>query len=155
MANEVSYGIIPLANRGGVWNVLLVKHKSGNHWSFPKGHPCSGESGKETAVRELKEETGLAVKRYLIDERFTEKYCFARGGNQVNKSVIYYMAEVEGDIFFQFDELSEGKWVPFDEAQSHITHLESQNLCRQALAAFEEISHGNFLKDRGLDESSS
>ncbi|MBD3304395.1 NUDIX domain-containing protein, partial [Candidatus Woesearchaeota archaeon] len=38
---------------------LLVKHKEGGHWDFPKGHAEEGETEEETALREIYEETGL------------------------------------------------------------------------------------------------
>lgn len=136
---EVSYGIVPLIRKGGVWNVLLVKHHSGDHWGFPKGHPIGGEDPKETAIRELLEETGLKVLRFLVDDDITEKYSFVRKGVSVSKSVTYYIAEVSGDIFLQFEELCGGKWVPLFEAESHITFPESRHVCQRVLAIFDRF----------------
>ena len=39
--------------------ILLVKNNNGRYWSFPKGHIEEGETEQETAIREIKEETGL------------------------------------------------------------------------------------------------
>ena len=42
--------------------VLLVKHTYGRlNWELPGGHSEPGETGEETAVREVREETGLRV----------------------------------------------------------------------------------------------
>ena len=41
--------------------ILLVKNNNGRYWSFPKGHIEDGETEQETAIREIKEETGLDV----------------------------------------------------------------------------------------------
>jgi 8-oxo-dGTP pyrophosphatase MutT (NUDIX family) len=38
---------------------LIISSKSDGHWGFPKGHVEEGESVEKTAIREVKEETGL------------------------------------------------------------------------------------------------
>lgn len=40
---------------------LLLVSKDGQSWQLPGGKPDLGESLKETAVRELKEETGVSI----------------------------------------------------------------------------------------------
>ena len=56
MKFEKSCGCIVLNNE----QVLLVKHNKG-HWDFPKGHVEEGETEKQTALREVKEETNIDV----------------------------------------------------------------------------------------------
>ena len=41
--------------------ILLQKRKDKNVWGFPGGAIEIGESAQETAIREIKEETGLDV----------------------------------------------------------------------------------------------
>ncbi len=53
-------GIIFYKTRQNV-KILLVKNNNGRYWSFPKGHIEDGETEQETAIREIKEETGLDV----------------------------------------------------------------------------------------------
>ena len=50
--------------------ILLVKNNNGRYWSFPKGHIEDGENEHQTAIREIKEETGLDV---TIFNGFREK----------------------------------------------------------------------------------
>ena len=50
--------------------VIIIKHKYG-HISFPKGHVEGNETEEETAIREVKEETGIDIeitsnKKYYV-----------------------------------------------------------------------------------------
>ena len=41
---------------------MLPKNRYADFWSFPKGHVKEGENEYQTAIREVKEETGIDVK---------------------------------------------------------------------------------------------
>lgn len=134
--NEFSYGVIPLKHIEGVWHVLLVQHSHGDHWGFPKGHANPGESPKETAARELKEETGLHIKSYINEEAVKENYHIIRNYGRLLKQVAYYIAEVDGEFSLQYEEVKNGKWVPLSEAHHHVTFQESKNICRYVQSLF-------------------
>jgi bis(5'-nucleosidyl)-tetraphosphatase len=136
---EASYGIIPLKKRSGVWNVLLVQLRSGNHWGFPKGKLIGKEAPREAAVRELEEETGLKIKRFLTNSELKEQYKFLRKGDEIKKTVTYFIAEVEGSIHTQEEEIVNCKWVPLFEAEIHITYPEGRNICLQVLHLFDSL----------------
>ena len=59
MKTEKSCGAVVLRKNQGRLQVLLIKHINGGHWAFPKGHVERGETEEQTALREIKEETGL------------------------------------------------------------------------------------------------
>ena len=127
---EKSFGIIPLRKKEGKWEAFLVKLKSGNHWSFPKGHPeKKEEEGIFVAIRELKEETNLSIKRYLFSHPFVEHYFYKKQGEKIKKTVTYFAAEVKGQVHLQKKEILEGKWIQLKDAPAIITHKESQALC--------------------------
>jgi putative (di)nucleoside polyphosphate hydrolase len=55
---KVSYGVLLLNEQ----HELLLCHATGaRHWDIPKGGADEGESPEQAALRELKEETGLAL----------------------------------------------------------------------------------------------
>jgi len=59
---DESFGIIPLRKKNNGWQVLLIKHKHGAHWGFPKGHPINDREAEiETASREFKEHLGMEI----------------------------------------------------------------------------------------------
>ena len=59
MRHEKSCGGLIYREHDGETQLLLLKHRCGGHWSFPKGHMEAGETEMETALREIREETGL------------------------------------------------------------------------------------------------
>jgi len=67
---EKSCGAIVYRRESGNVLYLIIQQKS-RHWSFPKGHVERGESEKETALREIREETGLCVPSAAISARST------------------------------------------------------------------------------------
>lgn len=133
MIQERSFGIIPLQKSGKEWQVLLINHRQGGYWAFPKGHPEDGENAEQAARRELHEETGLTIVKFLSDETLKESYSFFRGKTFVHKEVVYFIAEVEGKLILQEGEVFESRWVPLKEAEHQITYPESKNLCRKTL----------------------
>lgn len=128
--HEASFGIIPLQQIDGVWNVLLILHKGGRHWAFPKGRSNPGEKPLESARRELKEETGLDVVKLLQEEPLTEQYDFRRKGENVTKTVQYFPAIVSGEVKLQPEEIQDSKWVLLKEAVRHLTFREAKEMCR-------------------------
>ncbi len=130
---EASFGIIPLQIVDGIWKVLLILHKGGRHWAFPKGRSNLGETPLESASRELKEETGLEVEKLLQEEPLTEKYKFRRKGASVIKTVQYFPALVRGEVRLQPEEIQDAKWVLLKEAVGHLTFREAKEMCRTLL----------------------
>ena len=128
MRKEESFGIIPLRKKDGLWEVFLIQLKHGRYWGFPKGHPEEGETPKETALRELKEETNLDVVRYLHGAHLNEQYQFTLERRRIFKRVQYYVAEVSGEVILQQKEVQKGIWVPFPHSIDKVTHPEGKSI---------------------------
>ncbi len=109
---DESFGVIPLSRERGRWEVFLIQHRRGRYWGFPKGHAEEGETPQEAAFRELKEETNLEFVRYLQTEPLLEQYHFMAEGRRIFKQVLYYIAEVQGTVKLQEQEIQNGIWVP-------------------------------------------
>lgn len=133
MKTEQAYGVIPCQKRGDAWHFFLVHHQAG-HWAFPKGRPEVGESHKETAERELFEECGLKVVRYLHKEPLQEHYTLQRDGVERAKTVTYFLAEVDGEVALQAEEIAAGEWLSPEEALKRLTFPEARSLCQRAHA---------------------
>lgn len=131
MIRERSYGIVPLRQDGGHWYVLLIKHRTGGHWTFPKGHSELNETPQQSANRELFEETGLSVLRYLSDSVFKIRYRFFSKGQHVDKTVWFYVAEVSGEVKLQAEEVVDSIWKPLKDAVSSLTYDTDKSTCQK------------------------
>lgn len=129
---DFSYGFIPLRKGPKGWEVAIVSHHKG-FWGFPKGHLDEGETPRQGAERELLEETGLKVVRYLSDEEFSENYHFFYQHQRIYKTVVYFIAIVEGVLTPQKEELADAQWVPLDKAEQRLTYPESQSIARKVI----------------------
>jgi 8-oxo-dGTP pyrophosphatase MutT (NUDIX family) len=129
LKKDHSYGIIPLQQREDQWYVLLIQHQAG-HWAFPKGHADLNESPKQTAERELFEETGLRVVNYLTEQVFKENYIFTFNKQRIHKTVEYFVAAVEGEVILQFSEVRDSQWSLLAEAREKVSFPEGKKICQ-------------------------
>lgn len=143
MPSEASFGIIPLRRCKSGWEVLLIQHRSGGHWAFPKGHAEAGESPLQTAIRELAEETGLSLIRLIQEAPLVEQYHFTRNGIPIDKTVMYFLAEVgNGEIRLQDAELIHYQWVPIEQASEIVTFPQAKSLCKEIIKRSQESEAG-------------
>ena len=138
---DFSFGVIPIYNKNGVPMFLLIQHQHeyGGHWAFPKGHMEEGETEREAALRELKEESG--VEDVVLDEKIEilEKYSFVQDEKQINKTVKYFLGFVnKEDVDTSKGEIHDAIWLTYEEALSKITFLEGKNTLKLALQALQD-----------------
>lgn len=118
---EKSCGAIVFQKIDEECKILLIGfiHKDELRWGFPKGHVENSETEIETAIREIKEETGLDVK--IIPE-FRSSTHFSMKPGTINEAV-YYCAKASNDeIIPQEGEVEKIKWFNFKEAYDHLTY---------------------------------
>ncbi len=129
MKREKSCGALVVRKNGESYDLVLLRHRFGGHWSFPKGHVEEGESERQTALREVHEETGLSIRLY---DGFRESVeYFPKPG--VKKQVVYFLGEALGDeLVRQEEEISELKWASIAEADAMVTFANDKRLIRLA-----------------------
>lgn len=124
MKYEKSCGCIVLNKKN---EILLVLHNAG-HWGIPKGHVEEGETEKQTAIRETKEETNIDVK---IKGENKYKLVYSPKEN-TEKEVIFFIAEsINEQSKPQIEEVKEVKWLDIDKAIETCTYENSKYLLRQ------------------------
>lgn len=130
---EVSAGIITIRRNPSGSHYLLLKHKNGGHWSFPKGHIEEGEVPKQAALRELEEETALALQRFVSEFNRETSYTFKREGRKVSKTVIYFLGVVsrESQVELSSEHL-DYCWLPHEDARQRLTYEGDKKLLDKA-----------------------
>ena len=112
--------------------VLVVKQTSG-FYGFPKGHVQIGETEKETAIREVKEETGLDIK-IISDKRYTQSYIVKEN---VHKDVVFFIAKLENNNEKrQVEEIEEILWIDINEVENILTYDSLKELWKEAKKDF-------------------
>ena len=118
MKTEKSCGAVVLRKNQGRLQVLLIKHINGGHWAFPKGHVERGETEEQTALREIKEETGLTV---MLDTNYRKNVTYSPK-KDVIKDVVYFVAVAkDGQRTAQESEISRIRWTDADRAADFVS----------------------------------
>jgi len=130
MAREKSYGAV-VVRRDGDLQYLILQYGAG-HWDLVKGHGKRGESEKETVLRELAEETGIAQATFIPGFREEIHYFFQRRGRTVYKEVVYYLIETPEERVLLSDEHIAYQWLPYGEALQAITFGNSKRVVSEA-----------------------
>jgi len=106
-------------------------------WGLPKGHVEPGETLAETAIREVREETGIeaAIERVLGDIRYEfTKRPGTDDAVRIRKRVRYYlMRRTGGRLADRDDELDTVRWVPLAEAARMLTFPNERRIARVAV----------------------
>jgi len=129
---EVSAGGIVFRDGPEGAEIVLVRRHAERLVAIPKGKVDPGESLPETAVREVREETGLEAD--VVAELGTVEYWFTDfHGERVEKIVHYYlMVPTGGDIADHDDEFDEVGWFHIAEAQRVLTHQNQMPILHRA-----------------------
>ena len=137
MLKEISAGFI-VYRKGQKEIEFLILYHRGGYWNFPKGKIESEERSFETAVRELKEETGIGRNEIRIIPNFktSEKFAFWKNtGNKnsrVFKIVIFYLAETAKKEIKLSPEHGGYAWFAFKDAMKILEkYKDSQRVLKE------------------------
>jgi bis(5'-nucleosidyl)-tetraphosphatase len=129
MKHEVSAGVILFHNQPRREYLLL---DYGSHWDFPKGHIEEGEDPYTTANRELREETGIRDTHFIPGYLQRVRYFYRRGGDQMRKVVIYFLAETTAQQVTLSHEHSGYVWASYEEAAKRLTFKTARDILNKA-----------------------
>ena len=111
---HLSCGVIPYRIEQDGPRYLLCHQRGSGSWSFPKGHMEPKETEEETALRELKEETGLEA--VLVPGFSTvQEYTLSEVSR---KRLVLFLGAASGDVKIDPREILEYRWVTAEEAKA-------------------------------------
>jgi 8-oxo-dGTP pyrophosphatase MutT (NUDIX family) len=145
-ARAVSAGGVVLSEPAADAEVALIARRSAGgelQWTLPKGTQEPGESITDTAVREVREETGLEVE--LLVELDTIDYWFVWTPEQTryHKFVHYFLMHATGGDLSRHDtESEEARWFSIDEAKQVMAFDNERHLLELVPAALDRWRAG-------------
>lgn len=114
MKYEKSCGAILFTRDSGERRYVLIRN-IGGFYGFPKGHMETGETEKETALREIYEEVGIRP-QLISGFREVDEHPIPNAPGVI-KQVVYFLGEYScQEIRYQKEELMGAYLLPFDEA---------------------------------------
>lgn len=122
--------------------LILVSQHSGHHgWVFPKGFigdHVEGESKEDTALREVKEETG--VDGEIIGPLTPITYWYVMDNEKHQKTVYYYiMKSLGGDITKHDWEMENVEWLDAEKIMERLTYDSDKEVWKEAEKKISEI----------------
>ena len=115
-------------------------------WALPKGRIDPGESAAETAVREVREETG--VEGRLVEKLGDVRYVYTASwdgapGERIFKVVSFFLLRAGRGRIGEIDEsmrieVAEARWLPLEEAPRFLAYGGEREMAAKAL---ERVGH--------------
>jgi len=135
---EFSAGAVIFKRKDSKILFLVVYSSRNKIWGFPKGHLDPGETEKEAAIREIKEETGLDNLRFV--DGFAEKAAYEIiskrppfKGERIEKHVTYFLCEAKDqDVIVDGREISDYRFLPLNKAEQAVKFRNLKIMLRKA-----------------------
>jgi 8-oxo-dGTP diphosphatase len=123
-------GGLVVRRHNGSLQIVLVHRPVQQDWSFPKGKLEAGETFELAALREVREETGMACRllRFIGHTDYLD-----RKGRP--KAVAYWVMAAETGFFTPNEEVDELRWLTLESATGMLSYPHDRELVAVLLAA--------------------
>jgi 8-oxo-dGTP diphosphatase len=120
-------GLVERRMNGGV-RLAIVRRTRYGDWVLPKGKPDGNETIEETAIREVREETGCDVR--IVGDGHSIEYFVGRA----LKVVTFFRMEHVADDYYKIDpfEIEKVVWLQPEEALARLTYESERSIVREA-----------------------
>jgi len=137
MKREFSAGGVLVRTVGGRPHVAAIRPqgKPAGTWVLPKGNIDAGESPAETAVREVREETG--VEGRLVEKLGDVKYVYTWDGERIFKVVSFFLLRARLGRIGAIEEtmrveVADARWLPLEEAPTLLAYGGEREMAAKA-----------------------
>ena len=132
---ERSCGAVVYTGDGENRRYLVIRMNLG-HCGLPKGHIEKYETEEETAIREVKEETGVEI---TLVEGFRKSVEYSLSA-RTRKESVYFLGRFDGDdVKIQEAEVSSYRLCPYEEARRLITYENDRVILDEAEKLISEM----------------
>ena len=133
-AGGIVYKPIRQAQDKKEFEILVCQHSQHHGWVFPKGligDRQKGESKESTALREVKEETGVEGE---IEKAIKPvEYWYQWEGGKKKKTVYYFIMKFVSGNFEKRDmEMENVQWLPEEEVEDRLTYKADKQAWQEA-----------------------
>jgi 8-oxo-dGTP pyrophosphatase MutT (NUDIX family) len=138
--HQVSAGGVAHRLDDGRIQIVVIKTSAEGRWQLPKGMIDPGETPEIAALREVREEAGIACE--IIEPLDTIEYWFVGSFDgpkkRYHKKVHFYLMRfLTGDVHDHDHEVVEARWVRIDEAEEMLAFDTEKGLIRAARGRLE------------------
>ena len=132
-------GVLVRTVRGRAMVAAIRPNGREKVWALPKGKIDAGETAAETAVREVREETG--VEGRVVEKLGDVRYVYTaswKGGERIFKVVSFFLLRAGRGRIGEIDEemrieVAEARWLPLEEAPRLLTYGGEREMAAKAL----------------------
>ena len=116
--------------------ILVCQHSQHHGWVFPKGLIGDKEDNRyqtkeETAVREVKEETGIDGE--IEAEIKPTSYFYVWDNEKIKKTVYYFIMKFKGgDTNDHDDEMEDVMWIDYNQVSEKLTYASEKEAWEEA-----------------------